>query len=402
MSLIFDEKTLLDQNIFKYESRLKSATSRFLGEGALLTKYYNLSENRTTVDRGLQSIDQLFGNKSPLRFNCILNFPIYGTQPFNPANDDSNQIEDINVEGEAIILPSTIMPQPNDFFMVNHLKMKAVFRVIDVQRDAMKVEGYYKIKYYLYSTSDEVISALEKQTVNKYNTDLNSIGTQLNPIIKEDDFVLRSKIKQMIAKIIESYKALFYSERHNCFLFMDPQTRLRWFDLCGNEFISKHNLMNTGASSNVIVLSDKLRDEQFPLHYNNSIYNWIEIDAPLSLISPFFFNLAYGVNYKVSSFALWNEKDIRVMLPEQSINTFENHSKLSFFTKEQIDAFNGKVIPQNDLDKILYKFINGSDLTLRDIPLTIGDGLLMSMKHKEFFFFIPILLYIFKQVLRMN
>ena len=90
------------------------------------------------------------------------------------------------------------------------------------------------------------------------------------------------------------------------------------------------------------------------------------------------------------------------MLPEQSINTFENHSKLSFFTKEQIDAFNGKVIPQNDLDKILYKFINGSDLTLRDIPLTIGDGLLMSMKHKEFFFFIPILLYIFKRVLRMN
>ena len=150
MSLIFDEKTMLDQNIFKYENRLKAATSRFVGEGALLTKYFNLSENRTTVDRGLQSIDQLFGQKSPLRFNQISNFPIYGTQPFNPANDDSNQIEDINVEGEAIILPSTVVPRPNDFFMLNHLKMKAVFRVVDVQYDSMKIEGYYKIKYYLF------------------------------------------------------------------------------------------------------------------------------------------------------------------------------------------------------------------------------------------------------------
>ena len=218
MGFVFDEQTFLDQNLFKFESRLKSSTSRFIAEGAVLTTYFNLAENRTTVDRGLQTIDQLFGKNSPLRFNKVKNFPLYSFAQMNPTNDDSAQVEDIGADGECVLLPCTVVPHQNDFFILNHLKMKALFRVTEVQFDSMKVNGYYKIKYHLYSNSDETIAQLEKQTVNTYNTDLNAIGTEVNPIIKEDDFVLRSKIRQLVVKMIESYKALFYNSRHNCFL----------------------------------------------------------------------------------------------------------------------------------------------------------------------------------------
>lgn len=402
MGLVFDEQTFLDQNLFKFENRLKSSTSRFIAEGAVLTTYYQLAENRTTVDKGLQNIDQLFGKNSPLRFNKIKNFPLYSFAQMNPSNDDSLQIEDINVEGECVILPSTLVPHQNDFFILNHLKMRAIFRVLEVQFDSMKVNGYYKIKYHLYSNSEEILGLLEKQTINNYNTDLNAIGTEVNPIIKEDNFVLRSQIKQLLVKMIESYKALFYNERHNCFLYMDPQTRLRWFDVCGAEFISKHNLFNTLGNSNVIMLSDKLRDENFPIYYNNSVYNWIGVGCPLSLLSPFFFTFNYGTNYMISSFARWNERDIRVIIPERSISETYRSFENSFFDKAQVDCFRGSLEPLSDIEKLMYKFIRRSDLDLSDIPLSLADGLLLGINHRDLFLYIPIVIYIIKLILRMN
>jgi len=402
LGFVFDEQTFLDQNLFKFESRLKSSTSRFIAEGAVLTTYFNLAENRTTVDRGLQTIDQLFGKNSPLRFNKVKNFPLYSFAQMNPANDDSAQVEDIGADGECVLLPCTVVPHQNDFFILNHLKMKALFRVTEVQFDSMKVNGYYKIKYHLYSNSDETIAQLEKQTVNTYNTDLNAIGTEVNPIIREDDFVLRSKIRQLVVKMIESYKALFYNTRHNCFLYMDPQTRLRWFDVCGAEFISKHNLMNSNNSSNVIILDDKLRDENFPLYYNNSVYNWIEVGCPPSLLSQFFFTFNHACNYLVSSFAQWSERDVRVIIPQKSIGEHNVVFDNSFFDKTQVNSYRGNLMPASEIEKLLWKFFKGSSLTIKDIPLSLGDPLLLSISHRDLFFYVPVLLYIIKLVLRMN
>ena len=402
MSLIFDEKTVLNQNIFKYESRLKANTARFMTESASLTTYYQIQDNRITVDRGLQSIDQLFGHYSPLRFNKIKDFPVYGLQQINPNNDDSTQIEDIQVEGECIILPSTIVPNPNDFFILNHLRMRALFRVMEVQVDSMKVDGFYKIKYQLYSCSEETLIALEKQTINTFITELNALGTELNPIIREDNFILRSKIKQMINKIIYGYRSLFYETNHNCFLYLDPETRFKWFDLCGNEFMAKHNLMNIENSSNVIVLSDKLQDQKFPLYYNMSIYNWLELHAPLSFLQPFYFNLCYASNYPGSSFELWGEDSTYVITPCRNSQEFINDNGSCYFDSKQLKAFNGNVEPTSDFEKIIYNFIHNKNMTLEDIPLTLADGLLMSQHLKDIFLYTPIVLYIIKQLLRMN
>lgn len=402
MSLIFDEKTVLNQNIFKFENRLKANTARFMAESASLVTYYQLNENRITVDRGFQSIDQLFGKKSPLRFNKIKDFPIYGLQQMNPNNDDSAQIEDIQLEGECIILPSTIVPNPNDFFTLNHLRMRALFRVMEVQVDSMKVDGFYKIKFQLYACSDETLMALEKQTINTYVTELNALGTELNPIIREDNFILRSKIKQMVNKIIHAYRSLFYDSNHNCFLYLDPDTRFKWFDLCGNEFMAKHNLANIENSSNVIVLSDKLQDQKFPLYYNMSIYNWLELHCPLSFLQPFYFNLCYSSNYPGSSFELWGEDSTYVMTPCRSEKEFINSNGSCYFDSAQIKGFNGHLEPNSDFEKIIYHYIHNPNMTLNDIPLTLADGLLMSQYLKDIFLYTPIVLYIIKQLLRMN
>ena len=402
--LIFDEQSMIDGNIFQYEQRLKSHTNKYIENGAMLTTFFNIRENATTVDRGIRDIDKIFGTKAPLRFNKILNFPVYGFGQANPTNSDDSQVEDINVEGECIIQASTIVPNPNDFFIINHLRMKGVFQVVDVQYDSMKVEGFYKMKYRLHSTSSVIIENLERQTVETYHCDLNAVGSNLNPIIKKDDFVKRGQIQQMVNKMIQSYRALFYNERHNCFLYYDKETGMRWFDMCGNEFMAKLSLMNHTNSTKVVALHDKINDRQLPLFYNNSIYNWIELDCPLRLIQKFHFILTDGDGYENSSFARWNEDDIKVIQPLSLEQSKINYQKFSFFDNVQVEAFEDQTKePTSEYEKLIYKYINiGYSISIDDISLYTGDALLSSIKHVDVFLYTPIIIHIIRKILSMN
>lgn len=404
--LIFNEESMINGNIFKFEQRLQSHVNKYIENGAILTEYYSQRENATTVDRGTKTIDELFGSHSPLRFNKIENFPLYGFNQTNPENTDENQIEDINVEGDCIILPSTIVPKPMDFFKINHLKMNAIFEVTSVIYDSMKVEGYYKIHYRLQSTSDETISNLLKQTVETYHTDLNAIGSDINPIIQKDDFVLRSDIHQMINTMIKSYRSLFYNEKHNCFLYHDRQTGYDYFDLCGNEFMAKHGIMNYENSSNVIMLHNKVNERQLSYFYNNSIYNWLEIGAPQKLIQKFYYILNFASGYPDSSFTRWGDgDDIQVIQPIALHDVGILNQDHTFFDDIQFQSFLDKdhEPSASEFDKLIWKFIHKSNsLNINDISLNTADVLLSSVKEIDVFLYTPIIIYIIRHILSMN
>lgn len=400
--LIFDEQSMIDGNIFKFEERLHSHLNKYIENGALLTTYFSIKEDATTVDRGTQDIEELFGNRSPIRYNKIENFPVYGFGQLNVENTDELQIEDFNVDGECIIIPSTIVPKQYDCFIINHLKMKALFIVTAVQYDSMKVDGTYKIHYHLQSTSDDTIKNVESHTVETYNTDLNAIGSNINPIIKQDDFILRSKIKSMIIKMIESYKALFYNERHNCFLFHNTNDGLDYFDLCGNEFIAKHNIMNYENSTNVIMLHNKIKDPQMPFFYNNSVYNWIELGAPERLIQKFHYILNYAEGYPYSSFARWGDGDIQIMQP-LSLQQVGINVENSFFDETQIKSFMSNDIPDaSEYDKLIWKYIHNTNIPINEISLYTADALLSSIRNIDVYLYTPIIIYIIRKILMMN
>lgn len=403
--LVFNESTMLDGNIFKFEKRLQSHANKYVENGTILTTYFSQKESAITVDRGTRDINQIFGNESPLRFNLLEDFPLYGFGQTNPNNTDEQQIEDFNVEGDCIIIPNTIVPKPMDFFMINHLKMKALFQITDVSFDSMKEEGFYKIHYRLYSTEEDSIQGIHKLVVENYHTDLNAVGSDVNPIIKKDDYAKKVQIIKMVNKMIESYRALFYNERHNCFLFHHPDLGLDFFDMCGNEFIAKHSLMNIENDSKVIILHDKLKEKQFPLYYNNSIYNWIELGCPSKMIQKFYFILVYASNYPTSSFAAWSDDSVQVMIPLATYQAGINVQNFSYFDNQQMMSFlNKDLMPiSSEYDKLIWKYIHKpNDLSLNDISLNIADTLLSSIRHIDVFLYTPIIIYIIRQILDMN
>ena len=401
--MIFNESTMYNGNIFKFENRLKSSLNRYTENGALFVTYYSQDENSSTVDRGLQDIETLFGKRAPLRYNKIEHFPVYGFGRTDPENTDEQQIEDINVNGDCIILPSTIVPKPVDFFIIEHLKMNAIFEVVEVIYDSMKSDGSYKIRYRLHSTSHETIQKINQQVVGEYVTQLDSIGTSTNPIISKENAATKSQIIKMVNKMISSYRAMFYDERHNCFLYREEESGLDWFDMCGNEFMMKYSLMNYENSSKVIVLSHKIEDKQFTRRYHNSIYSWIELGAPLRFLRKFEFVLDEASTYPYSSFAQWGDVDIQIIQP---LSTQENGIITNahyFFDDVQFNAFlDPNIEPYNEYEKLIWKFIHRTDLTMKDISLYTADALITSVKHIDLFLYTPIIIYIIRHILEMD
>lgn len=403
MALIFDEATMMDGNIFKFEERLHSHMNKYIDNGALLVTYFSQDENASTTDRGLQDIDQLFGKDAPLRYKQIENFPIYGFGQAKPESDDSQQIEDINVDGTCIIIPSTIVPRPMDFFIVKHLKMVNIFQVTKVDFDTMKTDGFYQITYHLQSTSKERVEELESQVTEKNYTDLNAIGSNRNPIIKEDDFVYRGKIEAMVNQMIDGYRALYYNTKHNCFLYRDQESGLDWFDPCANEFIAKYSLMNYPNSTQVIVLNNKIQDTQFHLRYHNSIFNWIEVGAPERLLQKFYFMMDDATPYPSSSFVKWGESEIQILYPLATNEVGKLNQDYSYFDDNQLATFlQSEQEPSNEYEKLIWKFIHRTDLNIHDISLYTADALISSVRHRDIFFYTPIIIYIIRFILDLN
>lgn len=400
-NLFFDEKTLYDGNIFKFEERLQTHVNKYIDGGALLCTYFSQDQVMSTVDRGIKNIDELFGNHSPLRFHQINDLPLYGLPQANPENSDELQIEDIDVEGSLQLLPSTVIPQPFDFFIIQHMKMNALFEVKNVSMDSMKVNGYYKIDYRLHSTSAETINQLKKQVIDVSITDLNMIGTKVNPIIQEDDFVLRSKIEKMINQMIDSYIGLFYNDRHNCFIYNNLETGERWFDMCGHQFMQQYALINHHNSPKCIILGKKIEDSNNLLFFNNSIFKWIEMHSPNRLLQKFNFILRSSTHYQLSSFFRWSD-EIQIMIPLKLTNNSININYYSYFNDTQINSFlNTNLKPFNEYEKLIWKYINKENLTLKDISLYTGDSLFNNDKNLYIYLYTPIIIYILRHIMKL-
>ena len=59
--------------------------------------------------------------------------------------DDNEEGLNSSYDGELIILPDTITPYPDDFFILEHKGHNFLFRVTGVNYDTIKSNNFFKI-----------------------------------------------------------------------------------------------------------------------------------------------------------------------------------------------------------------------------------------------------------------
>lgn len=299
MGYLVSEQEFLDNNIFKYEERMNNQYSRFLDRTPTYVTYYNISNINSTVDNGFENVEAILGDNSPIRFNKVENFPIYGIdQIVLDLNEDDEGLT-TEFDGDAVILPNTIQPVPGDFFIIDHLEIKVQFMVTEIKFDTIKSNNFYKISYSVKSISEP--TQLEKQVSDKFKCVVDNIGTEEKCLIKEDEYYLLRDLANEFDRIANLFKLYFYNNKYNSF--MVNEVKLDFYDPYLSMFLKNNKIFSSKDEYQTLYPEIIGRENSLNIEYSKSIYRAMEllkplplqmytIDCPTDFTSPFAY---YGV-----------------------------------------------------------------------------------------------------------
>lgn len=353
MGFILNDKNFINDNIFKYEKRLESQYSVFTDKNPTFVTYYHINNINSITDTGLLNVDRILGKESPLRYQRVEDFPIYGIDQIKLDLSDDEEGLNSNYEGDGIILPNTIKPLPNDFFTVSYLDESYLFMVTSIDYDTIKSNNYYKISFMLKTISMDSVKTINEQVLEKYTCIFKNIGTEDNCLLREDAYALMNQLDSIYESFVNKYIALFYNKRYNSFLYNTLDSYM--YDKFVTNFISEHNLLNKKEKYETIVINNEDYGEQFPITYEMSFYGRLE-DKDIGELDYIRYDPC-PITYQHSIFLYYNAKNVRTLafVPDHV-------GPCVYLRDELIDSIKNNTVEnaENIIEELLVKYFNDS------------------------------------------
>ena len=283
MGLINISHSEMTQSMIDLQSDLlKNPYYLFTDKKGTPVEYYNLNTTRSTLDEALQIPYSNLGSDSPLRFNLIHAFYLYGLDRIQYSVDNGELgLESGEIAGDAIILPNTITPYPGDYFSINMIDQKYLFRVIEAVPDTFNNgANYWRISYVLQHLADDRIKEL---VVGEFNFVSGNIGTNYASIIQTKKYDVAKALDDAAVNLKRYFKALYYNNKVQTFTFIylyliNPNRMSSdfFYDPYMIEFIIANKVLaNSGDKYEYIDHKTVLRAE-FPIKYSHSIWKVLE------------------------------------------------------------------------------------------------------------------------------
>lgn len=257
---------------------LKNPFYIFNDQKATVVDYFQINNDRTTLDEALKIQYSDLGENSPFRFNLIHDFYIYGIERIATSLDNGEYgLESNEISGEAFILPKSIQPYPGDYFKINYLKNTGnsfLFKITEVQVDTLNnYSNIYKVSYVLERMD---LGLIQNQVTDEYEFIPKNVGTKLNCVIKKSKYSLLEKLDEIASTLKAYYKDLFYNEKVQTFTFEYYLTKDNFYDPYLIEFLSKHHIMSVAGSNYIYVQHMIPVGKTFTIDYARTFYHALE------------------------------------------------------------------------------------------------------------------------------
>lgn len=397
MATFFDEERFITDNTILMGEKLKSPLVRLIDQSPTFVTYFHLNIHETTSDEGWHDIEAVVGKKSPIRYQRIASFPIYGIDQIVPQIQESDMGLDTSFEGEATILPNTIKPLQNDFFTIGVLDECFIFRVTGIEYDTARLDNFYKIHYKLEYNDAEKLNSLEEMVHAKYTCILQNIGTENQCLIQTEFKEQLDRIDNIYTDIVRLYVSVFYVERYNVLL-GELGNGLLLYDPYMTEFINSHGLFNSAHNARVIYLSDEFRDPKRKLKYERSIYRFAEKrECDKACVFPYI--TIKGMNNVETSFYGWSDESVYMVDIPPHDQSMSNQNARAVLTDKYVAEIRMNIPTSGCLYKrFLTKFFRKDSLSIFDIKDELKEDVYQLNGDLEMFFLIPILLYAIREV----
>ena len=351
----------IDNLVEGAKSRLNNPFYIYGDRKPTIVTYYNINHNASTIDKGSSTLYDDIGQNSSLRFNKIENFHLYGLEKINVNLDVGEYGLESPIEGEALILPNTIVPVPGDMFIINHVIDKPyIFMVTGIGIDTLYTgANFYKISYKLTRTDMDALTSLETvQTIKRFTYKAGNVGTTLTPLIESNQAELIDKIEDNIDTLLNYYMNLFYKNSVQNFILEYQHMYL--YDPYLIEFMIRNKLFALSGNNYFHVEQAVYIGDTFALEYDHSIFKDIEIKKS---------------NMRLNSVYPVPVDDPNSLL----VDRLESYYKLS--NKVMYKDYDN---PINWLDMDLLDRVINNELYDEDSNLYYRNLLILYMNNKEF------------------
>ena len=267
------QKTTVNSLVDGFKQKLNNPYYKFIDKNKTIVTYYNLNKMKSTLDESLKTEYSRLGNTSPLRFNKINGMFLYGLERITTNLDMGDfGLESSDIEGEAYILPNTIEPIPNDYFIIDYIKGRLLFKVISVTMDTLENDNnFWKIDYKLDRLDDVDI---EKLVVEEFEMLVDNVGTQYKTVIRKDDYDFISNVETVLDKLKNYYNELFYNDRVQTYTFTHKGKN--FYDPFMIEFFIRHNILQRGNEDYIFITHQTHLHKTFHIMYDNTMFRWFE------------------------------------------------------------------------------------------------------------------------------
>lgn len=259
---------------------LKNPYYYFNNSKATIVEYYNINIEQSTLDDSTKLAYSRFGTESPLRFNLIHDFFLYGIDKIQlELENEENGLSSSEITGEALILPNTIKPYPGDFFTITHLDSKVLFEVSSVNKDTLEDgANFWRINYRISRFLDkEAEKKLDDSTITEFEFDVTTVGTGYKSVVKKVDADIVQLLEEVNSTLRTYFKDLFYSEKVQTFIYpYDSVQHSYIYDSMLIEFIIRNNIMKADGNKYMYIEHKLPIPATFSVDYAQTIFRALE------------------------------------------------------------------------------------------------------------------------------
>lgn len=284
MSFVNTTHKSIVQSITNFQTDLiNNPYPLFNDSKASIVDYFNLNITQSTLDEALRIPYANLGTDSPLRFNFIEDFYLYGLDRATVSFESGDfGLESSDITGEIYILPNTIRPYPGDYFLLKYLKKKYLFKITEVSPDTFdNGANYWRAAYKLDQPDADKLYPL---VVDKFNFCTGTVGSNFKSVVKSTTFDLASKLDSIAVTLKKYYKSLYYNDKvqtytfvHMYFVCAQKMSSTNFYDPYLIEFIRKFKVLhNDGDKCEYISHKTYLKPE-FAIRYTKTIWRAFEL-----------------------------------------------------------------------------------------------------------------------------
>lgn len=197
----------------------------------ILVDYYSIDADASPTVTGFKNVENFIHENSPIVYNRIENLPMAGIDNLvTQVQFDEELGFDEDLQSSAIIFPNTIVPKPNDCFMIPNGQVPALYVVDNVAPTTVRSNPFTEISFRLFSRDPQVIKQLQRQVRKNYLTTVTAIGQDKTLVIEKENYFKIQEHVENYLDIASLYKVLFYDRERAAFIYdgiYDEKSKIR-------------------------------------------------------------------------------------------------------------------------------------------------------------------------------